>query len=143
MDTWILLRDNEYGGERTRVMYILKSRGMAHSNQVREFVITDKGIDLVDVYVGAGTVYTGAARVVQEMKENAEAVAHVQESERLKKELDRNRLIMEAKITELRAEFDSREEELKNEILLREAKEKVLAVDRGIISKARKADVRK
>ena len=143
MDTWLLLRDNEYGGERTRMMYILKSRGMAHSNQVREFIITDKGIDLVNVYVGAGTVYTGVARVVQELKEHAEAIARSQESERLKKELDRNRRIMEAKIMELRAEFDSKEEGLKNEILLREAKEKVVALDRGIIAKARKADVRK
>lgn len=143
MDTWLLLRDNEYGGERTRMMYILKSRGMAHSNQVREFIITDKGIDLINVYVGAGTVYTGVARVVQELKENAEAVARAQESERLKKELDRNRRIMEAKIMELRAEFDSKEEGLKNEILLREAKEKVVAVDRGIIAKARKAEVKK
>jgi len=140
MDTWLLLRDNEYGGERTRMMYILKSRGMAHSNQVREFVITDKGIDLVNVYVGAGTVYTGVARVVQELKEHAEAIARAQESERLKKELDRNRRIMEAKIMELRAEFDSKEEGLKNEILLREAKEKVVAADRGIIAKARKAE---
>lgn len=140
MDTWLLLRDNEYGGERTRMMYILKSRGMAHSNQVREFIITDKGIDLVNVYVGAGTVYTGVARVVQELKEHAEAIARAQESERLKKELDRNRRIMEAKIMELRAEFDSKEEGLKNEILLREAKEKVVAVDRGIIAKARKAE---
>ena len=142
MDTWLLLRDNEYGGERTRMMYILKSRGMAHSNQVREFIITDKGIDLVNVYVGAGTVYTGVARVVQELKEHAEAIARAQESERLKKELDRNRRIMEAKIMELRAEFDSKEEGLKNEILLREAKEKVVAADRGIIAKARKAEVR-
>ena len=143
MDTWLLLRDNEYGGERTRMMYILKSRGMAHSNQVREFIITNKGIDLVNVYVGAGTVYTGVARVVQELKEHAEAIARAQESERLKKELDRNRRIMEAKIMELRAEFDSKEEGLKNEILLREAKEKVVAVDRGIIAKARKAEVHK
>ena len=142
MDTWLLLRDNEYGGERTRMMYILKSRGMAHSNQVREFIITDKGIDLVNVYVGAGTVYTGVARVVQELKEHAEAIARAQESERLKKELDRNRRIMEAKIMELRAEFDSKEEGLKNEILLREAKEKVVALDRGIIAKARKAEIR-
>jgi circadian clock protein KaiC len=142
MDTWLLLRDNEYGGERTRMMYILKSRGMAHSNQVREFIITDKGIDLVNVYVGAGTVYTGVARVVQELKEHAEAIARAQESERLKKELDRNRRFMEAKIMELRAEFDSKEEGLKNEILLREAKEKVVAADRGIIAKARKAEGR-
>ena len=69
MDTWLLLRDIEYSGERTRVMYILKSRGMAHSNQMREFLITSKGVDLLDIYVGSGRVLTGAARAAQEMKE--------------------------------------------------------------------------
>ena len=73
MDTWLLVRDIEYNGERTRGLYVLKSRGMAHSNQIREFLITDKGIDLTDVYVGQGMVLTGAARKVQEMKEEAEA----------------------------------------------------------------------
>ena len=52
MDTWILLRDIEIGGERNRGIYILKSRGMAHSNQIREFLITSKGVDIIDVYTG-------------------------------------------------------------------------------------------
>lgn len=140
MDTWLLLRDTEYSGERTRVMYILKSRGMAHSNQVREFIITNKGIDLTDVYVGAGMVYTGAARFVQESKDSAEAFALQQETERLRMELDRNRKIMEAKISELRTEHDSKEQELKSAILQQKAKESVLAANRGLLSKKRKAD---
>jgi len=140
MDTWLLLRDNEYGGERTRVMYILKSRGMAHSNQVREFLITNKGIDLLNVYVGAGAVFTGSARTVQEMKEEAETLVRTQETERLKKELDLRRRLMEAKIEELRTEFESKEAELRAAILQQETKEKILAANRNLISKMRKAE---
>jgi circadian clock protein KaiC len=140
MDTWLLLRDTEYNGERTRVMYILKSRGMAHSNQVREFIITSKGIDLTDVYVGAGMVYTGASRIVQENKDTAETFALQQETERLRMELDRNRKIMEGKIDEIRTGYESKEQELKSAILQQETKETVLAANRGLLSKKRKAD---
>ena len=73
MDTWLLLRNVEFNGERNRTIYVLKSRGMAHSNQVREFVLSDKGIDLVDVYLGADRVLTGTARVAQEAQERAAA----------------------------------------------------------------------
>ena len=61
MDTWLLLRDIEIGGERNRGLYVLKSRGMAPSNQIREFLLTDKGIDMVDVYLGQAGVLTGSA----------------------------------------------------------------------------------
>src|SRR5574341_1165281 len=71
MDTWLLLRDIELGGERNRGMYILKSRGMAHSNQIREFLLSDRGIDLVNVYTGPGGVLTGSARSAQEAAEKA------------------------------------------------------------------------
>src|SRR5580692_9878084 len=74
-DTWILLRDVELNGERNRCLYVLKSRGMAHSNQVREFVMTNQGIQLIPVYVGAGTVLTGSARLSHEAREKAEEVA--------------------------------------------------------------------
>ena len=72
MDTWLLLRDIEIGGERNRGLYVLKSRGMAHSNQIREFLLSDRGIDIVDVYLGPGGVLTGSARVAQEAQEKAE-----------------------------------------------------------------------
>jgi len=68
IDTWLLLRDIEIGGERNRGLYILKSRGMAHSNQIREFILTDNGIQLLDVYVGPEGVLTGSARLSQEAK---------------------------------------------------------------------------
>ena len=73
MDAWLLLQDLEGNGERNRVLYVLKARGMAHSNQVREFLISNRGIDLVDVYIGPGGVLTGAARVAQTARDKADA----------------------------------------------------------------------
>src|SRR5579864_2080813 len=72
IDTWIFLRDVELNGERNRCLYVLKSRGMAHSNQVREFVMSKEGVRLLPVYVGTGTVLTGSARLSQEARERAE-----------------------------------------------------------------------
>jgi len=140
MDTWLLVRDIEYNGERTRGLYVLKSRGMAHSNQIREFLITDHGIDLTDVYVGQGMVLTGAARKVQELKEETEAAARKEEMERIKRELERKRLIMEAKINEIRSEYKSAEEELLAGLKEQELEEKNLVADRSAIADMRKAD---
>ncbi len=81
-DTWILLRDIELNGERNRVLYVLKSRGMAHSNQLREFRMGSDGIQLIPAYIGAGGVLTGSSRVAQEAKEKADALARQQEVER-------------------------------------------------------------
>ncbi len=140
MDTWLLVRDLEYNGERTRGLYVLKSRGMAHSNQIREFLITSKGIDLTDVYVGQGMVLTGAARKVQEMKEEAEAAVRKEHLKRVKRDLERKRLIMEAKIKEIRSEYESAEEELLAGLKEQELKERNLVADRTIIAGMRKAD---
>ncbi len=81
MDTWILLRHIESNGERNRGIWVLKSRGMAHSNQIREFVFTDHGIELVDVYLGSAGVLTGTARAAQEAQEKAEALLRRQDVE--------------------------------------------------------------
>lgn len=140
MDTWLLIRDIEYNGERTRGLYVLKSRGMAHSNQIREFLITDKGVDLTDVYVGQGLVLTGSARKVQEMKETAEAAVRREELDRVKRELERKRLVMEAKINEIRADYASAEEELLASVEKQKLIEKVLSTDLGVIAGMRKAD---
>ena len=83
MDTWILLRDIELGGERNRGIYILKSRGMAHSNQIREFLITSKGVDIIDVYTGSAGVLTGSARLAQEIKDEAAEDSRKEEIEKL------------------------------------------------------------
>jgi circadian clock protein KaiC len=140
MDTWLLVRDIEYNGERTRGLYVLKSRGMAHSNQIREFLITERGIDLIDVYVGQGMVLTGAARKVQELKEEVEAAGHREELARVKRELERRRLIMEAKVEEIRAEFESTQEELLAGLKAQELEEEALAANRRVIAGLRKAD---
>ena len=106
VDTWILLRDLELAGERNRAMYVLKSRGMAHSNQLREFLLTREGIDLLDVYVGPEGVLTGSARAVLEARENASSLAMQQESERVERARQRKREALEARITALRKEFE-------------------------------------
>src|ERR1700742_279830 len=79
MDTWLLLRDIELGGERNRGIYVLKSRGMAHSNQIREFALTNHGIDIRDVYVGPEGVLTGSMRMAQEARERADKLNRQQE----------------------------------------------------------------
>jgi circadian clock protein KaiC len=113
IDTWILLRDIELAGERNRGIYVLKSRGMKHSNQIREFVITAEGIRLEDVYVGPEGVLTGSMRAAQEDRERAAAQARGQEMERKQRDLARRRAALEAQITALRAEFEAVEDESK------------------------------
>lgn len=110
MDTWILLRDVELNGERNRCLYVLKSRGMAHSNQVREFVITNNGIKLRPVYVGAGTVLTGSARLSQEAQERAEMVARRQEREERQRTLARKRKLVQQQVATLEAELAEEED---------------------------------
>ena len=107
MDTWLLLRDIELNGERNRGIYVLKSRGMAHSNQIREFLLTDSGIKLVKVYLGLGGVLTGSSRLAQEAREEAEALVRQQDIARKRLELQRRREVMEAQIAATRAAFEN------------------------------------
>jgi circadian clock protein KaiC len=141
MDTWLLLRDIEIGGERNRGLYILKSRGMAHSNQIREFLLTDKGIDLVDVYLGPAGVLTGSARITQEAQEKVAELIRREEIERKKSELERKRVAIEAQITALRSEFEAAQEEVIKLTQQEEMQEKALAGDRVEMMRLRKADV--
>ncbi|MET0386581.1 MAG: ATPase domain-containing protein, partial [Polyangiales bacterium] len=106
VDTWLLVKAIESNGERNRGLYILKSRGMAHSNQVREFVITSGGIELVDVYVGAGGVLTGSARLQQEAREKAETLLRHQELERLRRQRDTKQQALQSQIDALRVELE-------------------------------------
>ncbi|MBK8815961.1 MAG: circadian clock protein KaiC [Methylococcaceae bacterium] len=107
MDTWLLLRNVEFNGERNRTIYVLKSRGMPHSNQVREFVLSDKGIDLVDVYLGTDRMLTGTARVAQEVQERAAAELHCQDHERKLRQLASKQKAIEAQIAALQAEAEA------------------------------------
>jgi len=111
IDTWLVVRDIEVGGERNRGLYVIKSRGMKHSNQVREFLITDNGIQLEDVYIGPEGVLTGSLRLAQEARARAEAVEQQQQRERRQRELERRRAALEGQIAALRSEFDAIEEE--------------------------------
>jgi circadian clock protein KaiC len=111
IDTWLLLRDIELNGERNRGMYILKSRGMANSNQIREFILTGHGVELRDVYIGASGVLTGSARIAQEALENAELLTRKQDIERKKREIQRKRKALEVQIATLQADFESEESE--------------------------------
>ena len=138
-DTWLMLRDVEVSGERNSLMYVLKSRGLAHSNQVREFLITDRGIELVDVYVGPGGVLTGAARLAQEAREAAEHRAGQQEIERLKLDVERKRKVMEAQIEALHAQFEAEEAETLRAIREAEAKQEHLRQDREKMALKRRA----
>ena len=113
MDSWLLLQDIEGNGERNRVLYVLKARGMSHSNQSREFLISDRGIDLVDAYIGPGGVLTGAARAAQTARDKAEALAIQQETARRQRELKRKRASLERQIAALRSEYEAEEEELR------------------------------
>ena len=106
IDTWLVLRSIDSGGERNRGLSILKSRGMAHSNQVREFLLTEHGVELRDVYVGASGVLTGSARLTQEAQDQAAQMLHKQEIERQQLELQSKHQALEAHITALRAEFE-------------------------------------
>ena len=106
VDNWLLLRDVELNGERNRVMYVLKARGTAHSNQVREFLLTDRGIELIPVYVGPSGVLTGSARVAQEARERAEAIAQEQQLEQRRRERARAKARVELQIAALRAQLE-------------------------------------
>jgi len=113
MDSWILLQDFEGNGERNRVLYVLKARGMAHSNQIREFLISDRGIDVVDAYIGASGVLTGSARVAQSSLEKAAVLAGQQEADRLKREVERKRAAIDRQISGLRSDYESESAELR------------------------------
>lgn len=112
VDTWLLLRDVESSGERNRVLHVLKSRGMAHSNQVRELRLTDEGIRLEDVYVGTGEVLTGSARLAQEAREQADALRDKEALERKQQELAWRQRVLDSQIEALRAEREAQNREL-------------------------------
>jgi circadian clock protein KaiC len=112
VDAWVLVRDIEFNGERNRGMYIMKSRGMKHSNQVREFVITDKGLDLVDVYLGPQGILTGSAREAQQIHEQTGVALRDSAVSRKDREISRKRSVLESQIASLRTEFESVEDEL-------------------------------
>ena len=140
VDTWLLLRDIELAGERNRAMYVLKSRGMEHSHQIREFLLTSSGIELVDVYLGPEGVLTGSARQAQEARERADNLLREQEIQGRQRELERKREAMEARIAALRKEFEVEESEALRGINQDLTREQVLKSDRTRMSERRESD---
>jgi len=140
IDSWLLLREIEFGGERNRGLYILKSRGMAQSNQIREFLLTDHGVELRDVYIGASDVLTGSARLAQEAQDQAGKLTRQQEIERRQLGLERKRRALEAQIAAMRAEFEAQEIETLNIIGQEQAQEAQLTQERGDMGLSRQVD---
>jgi circadian clock protein KaiC len=140
IDTWLLLRDIEVGGERNRGLYVLKSRGMEHSNQIREFRLTSHGIELLDVYVGAEGVLTGSARLSQEARDEAAQSLQQQEIDRHQVALERKRQAIEAQIVLLRSEFEAEEAEASKVIGIERARQERVAQDMARMAASRKED---
>ena len=141
MDTWLLLRDVQNGAERNRVLHLLKSRGMAHSNQVREFLLTDHGVELRDVYAGpSGDLLAGSARDALQAQEKAQALVREQEIEGKEQELERKRQALEAQIASLRVEFEVEQAETAKTIGQDQTRAGVLAGDRVEMARLRQAD---
>lgn len=116
MDTWLMLSNLEFNGERTRTIQVLKSRGMAHSNQVREFILSEQGVDLVDVYLQADRVLTGSARLVHEEQEEASSELRKRDHQRRLGELASRRKAIDAQIAALQAEAQERAGEVHSAI---------------------------
>jgi len=140
VDTWLLLRDVELGGERNRALYVLKSRGMAHSNQLQEFLITARGIELLEPYLGPEGALTGSARVAQEARDKAAAVTREQELEAQRLLLERKRRALDAEIERLRLDFEAEQAQFERAIAQGEARERALARDRAALEQSRHGD---
>ena len=122
-------------------MYILKSRGMAHSNQIREFLLTDHGMELQDVYIGpSGVLLTGSARMTLEAQEKAQALVGKQQTEGTKRALESKRQALEAQIAALRAEFEVEQAEATKTMGQDQTRAGVLAGDRVQMARLRQGD---
>jgi circadian clock protein KaiC len=143
VDTWLFVRDIELNGERNRALYVLKSRGMAHSNQLREFLLTKQGVDLLDVYIGPEGVLTGSSRLSQEVREKAAAMVRQEDFQRKERERTRKREALEARIAALRKDFEAEEDEAERDITQDQDREKLIAENRDTMAKSRRADVNK
>jgi circadian clock protein KaiC len=139
VDTWILLRDIELGGERNRGIYVLKSRGMNHSNQIREFVLSSRGIELRDAYLGSAGVLTGSARVALEAHEKEEAMLHADEMRHRKVEYERKCKALEAQISVLHADLKAEQHGLESLERLENERNRVSRQNRLQMAASRRA----
>jgi len=140
IDTWMLVRDIEVSGERNRGLYVLKARGMNHSNQIREFLLSNKGIKLIEVYLGPSGMLTGSARVALEEQERDDRVRQTDESDLKLAQLEHKRKAMEAHIEALRAEFDADSAAVKKAVSLENKREKKFLDNRSAMAKSRRVN---
>ena len=140
IDTWLLLRDIELNGERNRGLYVLKSRGMAHSNQIREFGLSRQGIQLRNVYVGPGGVLTGSARLAQEAQEQAARVLEQQEIEDRQRQLERKSQTLAAQIAALNTDFAAEEAAVRRTVAQLHQRENCLRQNRLDMAVSRQAN---
>jgi circadian clock protein KaiC len=139
MDVWISLTDVETNGERDRVLYVRKARGMSHSKQLREYRLTNNGIVLTDVYVGPDGVLTGTARLAQEARERDAELARRQSTERRRRDLQRKRIKMEREIQDMHTAIENEELEISLLIAQEEAREAAFDSDRATMAVRRGA----
>ncbi len=140
IDTWLLVRNFEYSGERNRGLTVLKSRGMPHSNQIREFVMTDNGIDLIDPYIGPAGVFMGSAKLAEEIKDKSNLLVTKQDLAHKKRALIEKHKELEAKVSALKAQYKAEENELEKSIEQAQLNIGVKSKDREIMAVARKTD---
>jgi circadian clock protein KaiC len=131
VDAWLMVRDIESNGERNRGLYVMKSRGMNHSNQVREFVISSNGLNLIDVYLGPEGVLVGSAREAQQLTAMAGEILHSHAVGRKDIEIQRKRKVLEAQIGSLREEFESVQDQLNKSYIEEELKKDILEKNRS------------
>ena len=134
MDTWLSLVQLESNGERNRGLYVLKARGMNHSNQIREYQLTSKGVKLVEAYLGSAGVLTGSARITQEALDAAETARRTRESERKRREIDRRRAVLERQIGEMRAALEAEEDEMRRSLEHDAEFERKVQTDREVMA---------
>jgi len=141
MDAWLLVKNIESNGERNRGLYILKARGIAHSNQVREFVVTDRGIELIDAYIGAEGVLMGSARSSQLARESAAQVERRLATEQKERELRRKQHLYEAQLLALKGQYETEREAILRELDEAKQREQLIADQRLEIARLRHADL--
>jgi circadian clock protein KaiC len=140
VDAWLLVRDMETNGERNRGLYVMKSRGMKHSNQVREFVITNKGLALVDIFLGPEGVLIGSARETQALQALTGEALRDHAVNRKDREIERKRSVLTAKIAALNEEFDSVQDELNKSYVEEEVRKEILEKNREQLTRNRHKD---
>jgi len=140
MDTWLLVKNIETNGERNRGLYILKARGIAHSNQVREFLLTDNGIQLVDAYIGSEGVLMGSARSSQVAREKAADADRKFAMERKQRELQRKQELYEAQLIALKGQYETERDAILRELEQEKERQQEAAEQRLAIARLRRAD---